>query len=246
MCVRLTPPHPFKREIFFHGAKFGIILCMKVLSNILFGLFKSIRIAFLNVFGRIKVYRWPMFIVYDPHGYDVKAAEIRKAMNMARRGDVFVRRYRNYLDGYFIPGRFSHSGIYIECGIMIHAMSGGIQKIDILDFLRCDGFAILRPVAREGMDINELTEKAAGIAKSYLGNKYDYDFEVDDQEEKHSEPVYCHELVRKCYPDLDIPLETASLWNGIIKINSKKYLAQSFFDSDDFDVVYDSDFSNPK
>lgn len=49
MCVRLTPPHPFPREIFFHGAKFGIILCMNVLSNILFGLVKSIRIAFINV-----------------------------------------------------------------------------------------------------------------------------------------------------------------------------------------------------
>jgi len=32
----------------------------------------------------------------------------------------------------------------------------------------------------------------------------------------------------------------------MIKINSKKYLAQSFFDSEDFDVVYDSDFSHPK
>lgn len=219
---------------------------MNVLSNILFGLVKSLRIAFLNVFGKIKVYRWPMFIVYDPHGYDVKASSIRKAMSFAKRGDVFVRRYRNYLDGYFIPGRFSHSGIYIGCGIIIHAMSGGVQKIDILDFLRCDGFAILRPVEKDGRDMDALTRKASSIAHAYLGNKYDYDFEVEETSAKHSEPVYCHELVRKCYPDLDIPLETASLWNGMIKIKSKKYLAQSFFDSEDFDVVYDSDFSNPK
>ena len=210
------------------------------------GLVKNLKIGFLYVFGKIKVYKWPMFVVYDPHGYDVKAADIRKAMNIARRGDVFVRRYRNYLDGYFIPGRFSHSGIYIECGIMIHAMGDGVQKIDILDFLRCDGFAILRPVAKEGRDLAALTDKAAGIAKSYLGNKYDYDFKVEEPAAKPSEPVYCHELVRKCYPDLDIPLETASLWNGMIKINSKKYLAQSFFDSEDFEVIYDSDFSNPK
>lgn len=219
---------------------------MNVLPNILSGLFKRLRTAFLDVLGGIKVYRWPMFIVYDPHGHDVKAAEIRKAMSIARRGDVFVRRYRNYLDGYFIPGRFSHSGIYIECGIMIHAMSGGVQKIDILDFLRCDGFAILRPVEKDGRDMDALTRKASSIAHAYLGNKYDYDFEVEDTPAKHSEPVYCHELVRKCYPDLDIPLETASLWNGMIKMKSKKYLAQSFFDSEDFDVVYDSDYSNPR
>lgn len=219
---------------------------MNVLSNLLFGLVKSLRIAFLNVFGKIKVYRWPMFIVYDPHGYDVKASGIRKAMSFARRGDVFVRRYRNYLDGYFIPGRFSHSGIYIGCGIIIHAMSGGVQKIDILDFLRCDGFAILRPVEKDGRDLDDLTEKASKIAHMYLGAQYDYDFKIEEGQKKGTEPVYCHELVRKCYPDLDIPLETASIWNGMIKINSKKYLAQSFFDSEDFEVVYDSDFSHPK
>ena len=48
-------------------------------------------------------------------------------------------------------------------------------------------------------------------------------------------------------PDLRVfPEFTERVWKGMIKINSKKYLAQSFFDSDDFEVVYDSDFSNPK
>ena len=219
---------------------------METLRNFFCGFFKNLKIGFLYVFGKIKVYKWPMFIVYDPKGYDVKASGIRKAMSFARRGDVFVRRYRNYLDGYFIPGRFSHSGIYIGCGIIIHAMSGGVQKIDILDFLRCDGFAILRPVEKEGRDLNAITEKASKIAHMYLGAQYDYDFKIEEGQKKGTEPVYCHELVRKCYPDLDIPLETASIWNGMIKINSKKYLAQSFFDSEDFEVVYDSDFSHPK
>lgn len=219
---------------------------METLRNFFCGFFKNLKIGFLYVFGKIKVYKWPMFIVYDPQGYDVKASGIRKAMSFAKRGDVFVRRYRNYLDGYFIPGRFSHSGIYIGCGIIIHAMSGGVQKIDILDFLRCDGFAILRPVEKDGRDLDALTEKASKIAHMYLGAQYDYDFKIEEGQKKGTEPVYCHELVRKCYPDLDIPLETASIWNGMIKINSKKYLAQSFFDSEDFEVVYDSDFSHPK
>lgn len=41
-------------EIFFHGTKFGIILCMNVLSNILFGLVMSTAsyiTAFLFLFG---------------------------------------------------------------------------------------------------------------------------------------------------------------------------------------------------
>ena len=218
---------------------------MNFISNFLRGLVKNLKIGFLYVFGRIKVYKWPMFVVYDPKGYDVKAAGIRKAINLARKGDIFVRRYRNYLDGYFIPGRFSHSGIYIGVGTIIHAMSDGVQKIDILDFLRCDGFAILRPVERE-TSITDLTDKAVTIANGYLGNGYDFDFTIEPPSKKQSENVYCHELVRKCYPDLDIPMIKPSLWNGMFRSNRETYLAQSFFDSPDIELVYDSDFSDPK
>lgn len=218
---------------------------MNFISNFLRGLVKNLKIGFLYVFGRIKVYKWPMFVVYDPKGYDVKASGIRKAINLARKGDIFVRRYRNYLDGYFIPGRFSHSGIYIGVGTIIHAMSDGVQKIDILDFLRCDGFAILRPVERE-TSITDLTDKAVTIANGYLGNGYDFDFTIEPPSKKQSENVYCHELVRKCYPDLDIPMIKPSLWNGMIRWSRETYLAQSFFDSPDLELVYDSDFSDPK
>lgn len=210
------------------------------------GLFKSLKIGFLYVFGRIKIYRWPMFVVYDPKGYDVKAAGIRTAMKLARKGDVFVRRYRNYLDGYFIPGRFSHSGVYVGGGVIIHAMSGGVQKIDLIDFLRCDGFAILRPAAKEGRDLAGIAANAARIARSYLGRGYDYDFEIEEPKEKPVEPVYCHELTMKCFPSLEIPLVQPSLWHGMIRSRRMQVLAQSFFDSPDFETVYDSDFSSPQ
>lgn len=221
-------------------------MAFRAVRDLACGIVRNLKMGFLYIFGKIKVYRWPMFIVYDPRGYDIKAVDIRKAMGLVKQGDILVRRYRNYLDGYFIPGRFSHSGVYVGDGIIIHAMSGGVQKIDIIDFLRCDGFAILRPSEKDGRDVGALTSKAAKIAEMYLGNDYDYEFEVEKPDPKHKEKVYCHELTRKCYPDLDIPLETASLWNGLIKIRSKKYLAQSFFDSPDIGIVYDSDFSGPK
>lgn len=219
---------------------------MAFLSDLAKGSIKNLKIAFLKVFGKIKVFRWPMFVVYDPKSYDVKAAGIRKAMYIARKGDIFVRRYKNYLDGYFIPGRFTHSGIYVGSGTIIHAMSDGVQKIDIIDFLRCDGFAVLRPILKEGVDNDEIIDKAVKTANAYLGNGYDFDFVIESPTRSQSENVYCHELVRKCYPDLDIPLVKPSLWNGMIKWNHETCLAQSFFESPDIEVVYDSDYSDPR
>ena len=218
------------------------------MKNFFIGLLHNIKVAFLYVLGRIKVYRWPMFIVYDPKGYDVKAVGIRTALSLVRKGDILGRRYKNYLDGYFIPGRFTHSGVYVGDGVIIHAMSDGVQKIDILDFLRCDGFAILRVKEKVGRDIREIRAKAIDIAHSYLGNEYDYDFEIEERrkEGKPTEKVYCHELTRKCFPDLDIPLVKPSLWNGMIRMRNEKVLAQSFFESKDFDVIYDSDYSEPR
>ena len=218
------------------------------MKNFFIGLLHNIKVAFLYVLGRIKVYRWPMFIVYDPKGYDVKSVGIRTALSLVRKGDILVRRYKNYLDGYFIPGRFTHSGVYVGDGVIIHAMSDGVQKIDILDFLRCDGFAILRVKEKVGRDIREIRAKAIDIAHSYLGNEYDYDFEIEERrkEGKPTEKVYCHELTRKCFPDLDIPLVKPSLWNGMIRMRNEKVLAQSFFESKDFDVIYDSDYSEPR
>lgn len=52
---------------------------MGVVKNFFCGLLKNLKIGFLYVFGKIKVYRLPMFIVYDPQVYDVKASGIGKA-----------------------------------------------------------------------------------------------------------------------------------------------------------------------
>lgn len=216
------------------------------LPEFLSGLIYNVKSGLLWIFGKIRIHRWPMFFVFDPRGYNVKADKIRRAMAEVRPGDILLRRYDNYLDGYFIPGRFSHSGVYIGDGLIVHAMSSGVQKIDIIDFLRCDGFAILRTYNAEA------AAKAPQIALSYVGRRYDYGFDIcedygnSNEVDKRTKALYCHELTRSCFPRLDVPTLLPELWNGMIRSSKRQFLADSFFESPDFTTVYDSDFSEPK
>ena len=129
-------------------------------------MFKALRNLFLKIFGDIKVFRWPFFLLYHPTGYQVKGDEVRQVIDTIRPGDILVRGYRNYLDGLFIPGYFSHVGLYLgevtdadrqhvthadgerhfRSGkqMVIHSMAEGIFLEDVINFCRCDRMAILR------------------------------------------------------------------------------------------------------
>jgi hypothetical protein len=132
---------------------------------------KGLMERFLTIFGDLKVYRWPMFMLYQPLGYQVKGEDIREVLESVRPGDILVRGYRDYLDGHFIPGYFSHVGLYLgalteadrppgseanpsrnkpQAGfrggkqMMIHALAEGVILEDIINFCRCDYMAVLR------------------------------------------------------------------------------------------------------
>lgn len=216
------------------------------MKNFVFGLFKNAKQGLLTVLGKIRVSWQPFWISFAPAGFKVKGRKIRKAMNILQPGDVVCRRYTCYVDGWFIPGRFSHSGIYVGNDTIIHALGDGVQKIDPIDFFQCDGLAILRPKKQT------VVGKACEIAKSYLGYGYDYNFDIcedysnQNDVQNRTKTVYCHELTRSCFPDLEIPTVLPSLWNGMIRSSKKQFLAQSFFDSPDFELIYDSDFSEAR
>ncbi len=74
-------------------------------------LFDKIYNGFIKVFGDIKIFKFPMFILYDPGSYRVKGDDIREVLDLVRPGDILLRGYVNYLDGYIIPGFFSHAGL---------------------------------------------------------------------------------------------------------------------------------------
>lgn len=216
------------------------------MKNFIIGLFKNAKQGLLDILGRARVSWQPFWISFAPAGFKVKGPGIRRAMNILQPGDIVCRRYTCYVDGWFIPGRFSHSGIYVGDDTIIHALGDGVQKVDPIDFFQCDGFAILRPKNQT------VVGKACEIAKSYLGYGYDYTFDIcedyknQDEVQNRTKTVYCHELTRSCYPDLDIPTVLPSLWNGMIRSSKRQFLAQSFFDSPDFELIYDSDFSEAR
>ena len=184
---------------------------------------KKIKKWILTIFGDIKLYKWPMFIIYCPTSYLVKGYHTREAMKKLRPGDVVQRKYIHYADGLVIPGRYSHSGVYVGRGKVIHAIAEGVCEIDIIDFMRCDGFRILRPVSGQ--------KQAVERARSYLGRPYDFSFKTDEDR------IYCHELAAHCYEELNTPLRQPKLF-GFTFGAKPCYLAESF-DTDDFDVIYE-------
>lgn len=229
------------------------------------GLCGNIKQGLLEGLGHVRIYNKPFWFVLNPRGYEIKARQIRKALAVLKPGDVVVRKYRTYLSSYFIPGRFSHSGVYVGNltvkdetfpDVVVHALGSGVQMQDAMDFfMTCDEFAILRPKEKvsegEGTSQVAVAGLACEIAKSYIGTPYDYKFTVasnyknKDEVQKRTKSVYCHELTRSCYPDLDVPTIMPVLWNGMIRSSKQQFLAQSFFESPDFSVVYDSFFSEP-
>lgn len=187
--------------------------------------FHSVWKWFLTVLGDIKVYRYPFFVVYDPTTFRIKGHHTRQAMDVLCPGDIVLRRYDGYMDGWFIPGKYTHSGIYVGGGRIVHAIAENVCEIDVIDFLRCDGYCILRP--RDGAACNE----AIARARSLIGCPYDFYFSDDNG------AYYCHELTASCYPGKDIRKKAAFVLG--IRVEPR-YLADSFIDSDDFSIIQEA------
>lgn len=88
-------------------------------------LLNKIWVKFLTCFGSIKVFKFPLFIVYDPSEYEMNGVHLKKALSMLKPGDIILRGYNHYLDGYFVddPHGYSHGSIYIGNDIVVHAVA---------------------------------------------------------------------------------------------------------------------------
>lgn len=128
----------------------------------------------------------------------IRAKDIRACLAVIKPGDIICRKYTWYLDGYFIPGKYSHSGVYAGDGQIIHSMAEGILYDDIIDFIKdADGFIVLRTY----VDV----ERMLFFARSRVGHSYDFLFDLTTKDK-----FYCHEFTYYC------------LWHGGLVINLNK------------------------
>ena len=179
----------------------------------------------LTWFGNVKIFRFPFFLVYDPDNFAVDGDHVMRVLETAKPGDVFLRGYRHYLDGYFIPGDYSHGGLYMGNGKVIHATSIGVNEVNAIDFMACDRIMVVRPSHGQ--------EKAMEIARKFLADNIPYDFGF----KRGLTALYCFELAAEAYPDLDIQRKQASILGGLIKRKDPVYLSTSFTESKDFTKV---------
>lgn len=191
------------------------------------GLFYGIKRAILTVFGDVKVYRWPSFVIYHPTSFRIKGKDSRDIMENIRPGDVIMRSYDDYLDGYFIPkgeSGCSHSGLYIGDNMVVHSVAEGSSLIDILDFCRADKIIVLRPNSGQSWAIEH--------AKKCANDNIPYDFDFVPGPGKY----YCHEFTASCYPDLNIEILSRKVL-GLIS-SPKAFLADSFYTNSNFTRIY--------
>jgi uncharacterized protein YycO len=153
-----------------------------------------IKSKVLKFASDIRIY--PLGVVlYGQTGYKVKGDNIRKLINVLRRGDVILTSYDHYLGYLFM--HWGHAGVYVgqdkrgRLQRVIHMMGSGIQNEDILTFSRKDHMMILRCP-----DLIR-AEKAAEVALKLWDEKvdYDYDFKLGNK------TMYCSELVWHVYDE---------------------------------------------
>lgn len=151
---------------------------------------------FLAIVGEIRIFKWPCWVVYTPGEYKVTGAHFYKIRELIRPGDILLRGFDSYLDGLFIPGRYSHAAIYVDTDndTIIHAMTPAVQFTSLAEFIRCDRIAVIRPTVSQ-KHINIAIQNAMNV----IGVPYDYDFKLDEGTNVGRREFFCSELIYHCY-----------------------------------------------
>jgi len=180
----------------------------------------------LDIIGDIKLFKYPMFIAYDPSKLGMDGSRIQEATEILQPGDIVLRGYDFYLDSHFIDGDYSHGSICTGKNEITHAVSPKVCTIHPIDFMECDRICILRPKDKS------LAKDAVDKANGFIGTPYDFGFDTGDSEE-----VYCFELVSRCYDKIKFERYNIKKIFGLVKRNV--YLAKSFLLNDNLEIVFE-------
>lgn len=191
----------------------------RIIKKILYKVQKTV----FRFIGDIKWSGWkrPFWFTINAIGYKLRGEHYRKIIKKLQPGDVLLRRFEGYIDKWFLPGFWNHAGIF--CGgkkeQVIHALSEGVIKEDILNFMRTDHIIILRPP-------QHMVKRAIQKAKSIVGVEYDFDFDFDNEKR-----FSCTEVIDFCYPGLITSRK---------RFGKQTIVADDIFNTDEFKVVWDS------
>lgn len=150
---------------------------------------RKIKKLFIDFFGNIKIYKGGI-VLFGGLSYGLKGPDWREIIELIKPGDIVLNAHNNYVSSLFIKGAFGHVGIYVGDNQIIHVVTSGIVKEDILTFLRADAAAVVR--------IKDQSRVGSAIKNAYnqLNNHVEYDYDFD---KKDTTQFYCSEFTDFCY-----------------------------------------------
>ena len=170
----------------------------------------------------------PFWFTINASGYKLNGTHYREVIKLLNPGDILLRRFEGYIDKWLIPGWWNHAGIYIggESEEVVHAISDGVKREDVLNFMRTDHMIVLRKKSTNSKYRDKVVERALSI----VGKPYDFDFDFDK-----ANRFSCTELAAYCHSDIKI--DGKRRWNSLWK---KVLVADDFLACNKLKVVWDS------
>lgn len=114
-------------------------------------MFYKLKSKLLTILGDIRYFGWknPFWFALNVPSFKLRGEHYRSLKLVIQPGDILLRGFEGYVDGWFIPGHWSHAGLYVggEKEQVVHSMAEGVFIEDVLNFLRTDRVAVFRPPA---------------------------------------------------------------------------------------------------